>query len=80
MYLGSMNTCQCPTCRFSRDIEERAKVYFNSCPFRVIPEEFIYSFVNSIRHVYPQKAYQVLLQYANEVRLNINDERGLLDV
>lgn len=74
---GSVNACDCALCRFSNDFENKALEYFNSCPFRVIPEEFVYCFVNTVRSKYPQKAYSVLLEYAFSVRNNINERRML---
>lgn len=80
MYQGSINSCECSSCRFSNDFESRAVEFFNSCPFRIIPEEFVYSFVNTIRDKYPQKAYGVLLEYAFSVQNNINEKRMLANV
>lgn len=80
VYQGSVNSCECASCRFSKDFESRALEFFNSCPFRIIPEEFVYCFVNTVRSKYPQKAYSVLLEYAFSVQDNINERRKLANV
>lgn len=77
---GSINACNCSSCRFSNDFEKKALEYFNSCPFRVIPEEFVYCFVNTIRSLYPQKAYSVLLSLAFSVQEDVNEKRMLANV
>lgn len=74
---GSVNSCNCASCRFSNDFELRALDFFNSCPFRTIPEEFVYSFVNTVRDIYPQKAYSVLLSLAFSVQEDVNEKRKL---
>ena len=79
-YQGSVNACNCSSCRFSRDFESRAIEFFNSCPYYIIPEEFAYCFVNTVRDKYPQRTYSVLLEYAFSVRNSINEERMLADV
>lgn len=77
---GSVNACNCATCRFSKDFEDRAIAYFRACPFRIIPEEFVYTFVNSVRHIYPQKAYNSLLVLAFSVQEDVNEKRMLANV
>ena len=77
---GSVNACDCASCRFSNDFENRALSFFNSCPFRVIPEEFVYSFVNTVRDIYPQKAYSVLIALAFSVQEDVNEKRMLANV
>ena len=77
---GSLNACNCASCKFSNDFENRALDYFNSCPFRVIPDEFVYSFVNEVRVVYPQKSYSVLLTLAFSVKESVNNSRKLANV
>ena len=79
-YHGSVNACNCATCRFSNDFEKRALSFFNSCPFVVIPDDFVYSFVNTVRDKYPQRSYGVLLEYAFSVQNNINEKRMLANV
>ena len=79
-YFGSINTCNCALCSFSNEFEEKALDYFNSCPFRIIPEEFVYCFVNTVRSIYPQKAYSVLLALAFSVQEDFNEKRMLANV
>ena len=77
---GSVNACNCASCRFSNDFENRALSFFNSCPYLVIPEEFVYSFVHTVRDIYPQKAYSVLLSLAFSVQEDVNEKRMLANV
>lgn len=78
--LGSINTCDCASCKFNNGFEERALAYFNSLPFRVIAEESVFFFVNTVRDEYPQKNYSVLLALAYSVQEDINEKRMLANV
>ncbi len=79
-YFGSINACDCSSCRFSNDFEEKALEYFNSCPYLVIPEEYVFCFVNTIRSIYPQKTYSALLALAYSVQEDVNEKRMLANV
>ena len=80
LYQGSVNRCECASCRFVKNFESRAIEFFNSCPYRIIPDDYVYSFVNTDRDRYPQRTYGALLEYAFSVRDNINDKRKLAGV
>lgn len=77
---GSVNACNCASCRFINDFENREIEFFNSCPFRTLSDEFVYSFVHTVRDRYPQKTYSVLLELAFDIRDDIREERMLSDV